>query len=424
MARSLRLWLYLLLARRPGAPPRAGGAVLALPPSSADGPLLWLHSDPATPLASLGHLSRQMLRARPNLRFLITQQETPPELEHFPPGSLSEALPADRFPDLRAFIARHQPSMILVTGLSLPPALIEFARVEGLSTVLLDSRLAVGSRPPWRWRRRMAAALLQRVTLILARDRETATALGTIARAPLPIEVTGRLEETNEPLPASEAEREVLANQLRGRAVWFAVHCPEQEEAAVIAAHARALRLAHRMLLVIAPADPGGITRIEASLDAAGMSHSRRSRDQEPTEDVQVFIADSEGELGLWYRLAPVTFMGGTLIAGGTGRNPMEPAALGSAIVHGPNPGPYPEAYARLAEAFAARAVSGLDSLSQSIADLISPDKAAFLAHNAWAASSGGAEVTERVMQIVFARLDAAPVRSSAPIQQAAGVLA
>lgn len=112
-------------------------------------------------------------------------------------------------------------------------------------------------------------------------------------------------------------------------------------------------------------------------------------------------------ELGLWYRLAPVTFMGGTLVPGGSGRNPFEPAALGSAILHGPHPGPYPEAYALLAEARAARLVAGPDALAEAVTELIAPDRAALLAHNAWAASSGGAEVTDRVAGAVLAALDA-----------------
>ena len=83
-----------------------------------------------------------------------------------------------------------------------------------------------------------------------------------------------------------------------------------------------------------------------------------------------------------------------------------QPAALGSAIVHGPDPGPYPEAYARRpTDAFAARRVASGPDLADAITDLIAPDKAAFLAHNAWAAASGGAEVTERVMRLLFGLL-------------------
>ena len=94
--------------------------------------------------------------------------------------------------------------------------------------------------------------------------------------------------------------------------------------------------------------------------------------------------------------------MGGTLTEGGTGRNPFEPAALGSAILHGPHPGPYPAAYARLSAAVAARKVMNAGQLADAVADLIAPDKAATLAHNAWAISSGGAEVAEHVVEVIL----------------------
>ena len=141
------------------------------------------------------------------------------------------------------------------------------------------------------------------------------------------------------------------------------------------------------------------------------MTVALRSRDEDPADDVQVLVADTDGEMGLWYRLAPLVYMGGTLSASGTGRGPFEPAALGSAIVHGPHPGPHPEAYARLAEVFAARLVVDPETLATAVTELIAPDKAAYLAHNAWAASSGGAEVTERVMRLLFDQLDLAKGR-------------
>lgn len=254
----------------------------------------------------------------------------------------------------------------------------------------------------------MAAALLSCFDLILARDEDSAAALRASVRQKLPIKVTGRIEETTEPLRHSEAEREDLAEILQARPVWLAAACPPGEEDAVLAAHSRALRHAHRMLLILAPSHPARAQHLRERLKAEGLTVAVRSRDEDPEDDVQVLIADSEGEMGLWYRLAPVTYMGGTLSEGGTGRNPIEPAALGSAILHGPNPGPYPEAYARLGEAAAARRVGDAAGLAEAVTDLIAPDKAALLAHNAWAASSGGAEVTERVMQMLFALMDSA----------------
>ena len=165
---------------------------------------------------------------------------------------------------------------------------------------------------------------------------------------------------------------------------------------------------AHRLLLIIAPNDPDHGPHLAHKLAAEGLIAAQRAHEEEVLPEVQVMITEGMTELGLWYRLAPVCFMGGTLFAGGAGRTPYEPAALGSAILHGPYPGPYPEAYARLSEARATRQVASSEALAVAVADLIAPDKAAVLAHNAWAATSGGAEVAERIVQIALSTLDAA----------------
>ncbi len=108
--------------------------------------------------------------------------------------------------------------------------------------------------------------------------------------------------------------------------------------------------------------------------------------------------------MGLWYRLSPVSLMGGSLAPVG-GHNPFEPAALGSAILHGPHVANFADIYARLAAANATRAVEGA-TLGATLAEVLEPDVAARMAHAAWEVCSEGAEVTEKAMDLLFAMLD------------------
>jgi 3-deoxy-D-manno-octulosonic-acid transferase len=402
MKRSLSLALYLLAAARGGkgeAPPR---------PLRPEGRLIWVHAGAGATPRSIGQLLRRLCQTRTGIALVVTGDCDKPLVPvDFPDATNFDATPEDRQSDIRAFLEHWQPDLFILAGASLPPAMIVEVRDQDIPALLIDVRVAPGRDWMRLFRGGMAAALLSRFDRILAQDPDTARRLRRIAGRQISVEVTGRIEETRDPLKCNEAERTALAELLQARPVWFAVACPQAEEAAVLAAQTHALRLAHRMLLILSPADPSRLGALKDICHREGWTVAARAEDEEPEPEVQVLLTEGEAEMGLWYRLAPVTYMGGTLMPGGSGRNPYEPAALGSAILHGPHPGPYPDAYARLSEAGASRLVASPAALAEAVADLIAPDKTAQLAHNAWAASSGGAEVTERVMQIILDLMDA-----------------
>ncbi len=417
MGHSLALSLYLLLAR--GGENRAG----ALPAAGADGtgPLIWLQAGSGQRIAGIGHLARRMTRDRPGLRFLVTFDVADHPATDFPAGTVTAATPPDQSGAIAVWLDHWRPALIVLTGDDLPPALIVAARGRGIPVVLADARRP--PQPPRRWypAGAIAAALVPMLSLILAQDPDAAAYYQRLGGPETRIEITGRIEETTDPLPCTEAERDALATLFAARPVWLAMSCPPSEEEAVIAAHSHVLRLAHRMLLILVPTDPARAPALAERLSREGWDVAQRARDEEPEADTQVFITDGETELGLWYRLAPVTFMGGTLAANGGGRSPMEPAALGSAILHGAHVAPYPEAYARLREARATRQVVDGPDLAQALAEVSAPDRAAQLAHNAWAAASGGAEVTDRVAHILA---DLMMAETPTNLRPAAGLVA
>lgn len=399
MTRSTVLWLYLLWAER-GRVPNA--VERRARPS---GSLVWVHGAPGTRPESLRQIATILQRERPGTFSLLTcESGDVPDPELFPATCLSDRSPSERLPDLRAFLDHWHPQACLVIGTSLRAGLIHETHARGIPLLMADAKFDTDPAPIWR--RGLVRSLLNRFARILAQDSASVAALRAAGGPSLGVELGGRIEESTDPLPCNEAERHDNAELLKARPVWLAVSCPIDEEEAVIAAHIHALSYAHRLLLILCPSEPARAPALAQRIADAGLIAAIRAADQEPDANVQVLITDGPSELGLWYRLAPVSYMGGSLSHSGAQRSPYEPAALGSAIVHGPFPGAYPEAFQRLSDARATRPVGDGDELCNAIADLIAPDKAALLAHSAWVTASGGAEVAERVVAATLASLD------------------
>ncbi|MTD99868.1 3-deoxy-D-manno-octulosonic acid transferase [Paracoccus sp. YIM 132242] len=339
------------------------------------GPLLLVHVSPDARVA-FSQVQRRLMRARPDLRILELGDPSP---------SAAEAL------------IRAGPAALLLFGSDLPPGLIDAASRHDLPVILAEARLAPEDAG-WTLRALARRELLRSMRAVLVTDPAShATALRMGADRGC-VAMTGPVAEIRDPLPCSEAERSVMAQLLRGRHAWLAASVPPDEEAAVLAAHHAALAQSHRALLFLAPRDPDRIDPLAEEIEASGLTVARRSRDEDPTDEVHVMLTDGPTEMGLWYRLAPVTYLGGTL--GGddaAARHPFEPAALGSAIVHGPMTQRFATEWQQLGGAGAARQVADAEGLAAAIAELSQPDLIATLASNAWTVSTGGADVTMRI---------------------------
>jgi 3-deoxy-D-manno-octulosonic-acid transferase len=433
MARSLALALHLFLA--------GGGAREPLRdrPPRPEGRLVWMHLSPDTAPAPAAHLARRILNDLRRARLLVTltasDAETAPDVGAFPPGTLAEAIATRQIAAARSALTHWRPDVLLLVGDELPPALVVAAAAGGVPMVACDLGLVprpaalgglgtlfgLGGRVPGRG---LLSALLPRFARILVRDHATAERLLRLPMAAAAPVVTGPLEDTAEPLRCAEAEREAMATLTATRPIWLAAAVPEVEEEAVIAAHVHAMRLAHRMLMIFVPATPGRTQAVADRMAREGWVVALRSHEQDPGPDVQVLIDDGESEYGLWYRLAPVTYLGGSLSPGGAARSPMEPAALGSAILAGPQPGRFTREIARLAAANAFRPLRSPADLAEGVAEMIAADRAAQFAHNAWAASSSGIEAADRIALAVVQAVggtEAGPARPRTEVPLTAG---
>ena len=376
------------------------------------GDLIWLHGASVEVLPAMQALARR-LKDEDGIAVLLTGPRPEPRIGTEPAPAAGQlvprAAPGDYPGDVQAFMDHWAPSLIVLAGGEIRPALLHDAAARKVPVLLVEARTPLLMPGREGWFPGLMRGALAGLRQIMVLDDAAARAFRRAGADAAQVQIAGRMEEQSAALPCLEAERAALAQALATRPVWLAAGVPQVEEAAVITAHREALRLSHRLVLILVPEDPARAVPLAAELEAReGWRVALRSADQEPDRETEVYIPDSAAEYGLWYRLAPVTFLGGSLLGDGCGRSPMEPAALGSAIVYGPRPGRFGAAYGRLGAARAARAVASAADLQAGLNDLLSPDRAAKLAQAAWTVASEGVEVTGRVLDLIRQHLDSA----------------
>lgn len=376
---------------------RRGRASRPRPP----GPLVWVHAASVGEAVSMLALIDRLLARYPTLSVLVTTGTvTSAQLlaTRLPPGrACHQYVPVDRPADVARFLDHWRPDLALWVESELWPNLVAATRARRVPLVLLNGRMSERSFKGWQRLPGLIAPLLASFDLCLAQDQVQADRLIRLGAAGA-ISV-GDLKAAAAPLPASETELERLAAQMAGRPRWLAASTHEGEEDAAAAAH-RALRASHRGLLtIIAPRHPGRADSIGASLGAGGLTVARRSRGEAITAATDIYLADTLGELGLFYRLAGIAFIGGSIARKG-GHNPLEAALLGCAVLHGPDMRNCAAMTQALAAAGAALVVADAAALAAAVGRLL--DDAAerdALAAAATGVATGNAAVLDAVLR-------------------------
>lgn len=386
MVQPIGLALYTLGSREPEAraPARA---------PRPRGPLVWLHAASEDPGRALSALARRL--AGDGLAVLLSGPVPQPAAAGR--AVLCDAVPAESPGAVRDFLDHWRPDALVATEGELRPMLVHEAAARGIPQLMVEARAPRFPAGRSGWWPGLMRTTLAAFAQVHALDEPSARAFRRAGAVPKRVTATGRMEQPSAALPCTEAERAALATLLTTRPVWLAAALPEAEETHVIEAHRSTLRHTHRLLLIVAPENPARAAPLaDRMAQVEGWVVARRTAEEEPDPEVQVLMADGTAELGLWLRLAPVTYLGGSLTVG-CRCDPMAPAALGSAIIHGPRSGGHGMALGRVAAAQASALVGSAADLAEALAELLAPDRAARLAQAAWAVASEGADVTDRI---------------------------
>lgn len=363
---------------------RLGRATLARPA----GALVWIHA--VSVGESLSHLPvvERLRSERPDLTILVTSgTRTSAELlaRRLPAGVLHQYAPIDAPAAAARFLDHWRPSLALFIESELWPNLLDAARRRGVRLVLLGARISENSARAWDRAPAAARSVLGLFDLIYAQDLETRDWVEDHGA-----EVAGRLDlkRLAEPLPCDEAELERLAAACNGRKAVVAASTHPGEETMIAAA---IKGLEPRPLLIVVPRHPERGAEVAAELQALGWRVARRSRAETPGPEAEAYIADTLGELGLFYRLADAVVLGGAFREGLSGHNPLEPARFSRPVVTGPHHDSFAEIYADLIAEKAVLIASGGAELKSALqAMLFEPGVADALGRRAEAVASGG----------------------------------
>lgn len=345
-------------------PERLGHASHARP----DGFLVWLHAASVGESLSVLPLITRLCRSAPPPAILLTSGTvTSARLlaDRLPNGAVHQYAPIDRPDAVRRFLDHWRPDLALWVESELWPNLILETARRTVPMLLVNARMSDRSAQRWHRMPRLAAPLLQSFHAVLAQsaaDAERFAALG--ARR---VVNNGNLKFDAPPLPYDEAALQDLRALLADWPLWLAASTHPGEEAVVAETH-RALRgEAQDLLLIIVPRHPERGPELARDLEARGFATTLRSRGERPTAQTEIYIADTLGELGLFFRLAEIVLIGGSIAPHG-GHNPVEPALLDCALIAGPHMDNFEEACTALERASGMERMAEAGSLQRTVA--------------------------------------------------------
>lgn len=373
----LRRWLARRMARGKEDPARIGERFGHAGAPRPAGPLVWMHGASVGESLALLGLIGALRAARPDLAVLVTTGTVTSAAlmkARLPKGALHQFVPVDAAGPVERFLDHWRPDLAIWTESELWPRLVSSTARRGVPMTIVNARMSAGSARTWRrFAPGMARALLSPFAAVAAAEAETAERLRCLGARN--VVVTGTLKGGAAP-PDLPAARAALAEALAGRPVWLAASTHEGEEAAVAEAHRRMAGRIPGLMTLIAPRHPERGPAVLDALRAQGLAASRRGAGAAlPGPSDEIHVLDTLGELGAWLRLAPVAFIGGSLVPVG-GHNPHEPALLGAAILHGPHVFNFAPDYAALAAEGGAVEIASAAALAEAATRLLTDEPA------------------------------------------------
>lgn len=348
-------------------PERFGHASLPRP----EGRLVWVHAASVGEAISALPLIGRLRAEYPALHCLMTTGTVTSAAvmaERLPAGVLHQFVPVDLPGAVEGFYDHWRPDLVLWFESELWPTLISTGARRGVPFVLVNGRLSEASYRRWTRVRFLARDLLARFRLAFGQSAADTARFADLGADP--VHYHGNLKFASDPLPHDPGELERWRRLLDGRPFWLAASTHPGEELLAAAVHRRLAAAHPGLVTLVVPRHANRGPSIAEELRGSGATVALRSNGDPLPAGTGIYVADTMGELGLWYRLASIVFVGNSVATRG-GHNPLEPARLGCAILHGPNVSNFAEITAELDELGAAAAIEDEAGLADMVGRLL-----------------------------------------------------
>lgn len=332
-----------------------------------EGLVVWCHAASVGETNAVLPLICALMEARPDLRVLLTTGTvTSARLAagRLPAGAIHQYVPLDAAEFVAKFLDHWRPSLAVFTEQEIWPNLLFESHARGIPLALVNARMSQASFERWQRRPRVASQLFSRFDVVLAQSDVLAGQFSVLG-APHAFAV-GNLKIDAPPPPVNDGELRRLEAVLAGRPVLVAASTHDGEEAIIASAHRSLAATLHGFLTILAPRHPERGGAIAEALQAQGLAVARRSLGHLPTANTDIYVADTIGELGTLYALAPMAFIGGSLVERG-GQNPIEAVRHGAAVLTGPHRSNFADAYGMLLERGGACEITSAETLAQTV---------------------------------------------------------
>ncbi len=316
--------------------------------------------------------------------------------ERMPKAAIHQFVPLDYLPWVQRFLDHWHPELVLWTESELWPNTLSEIAARKIPAFLINARLSDRSLQGWKRAPGFAREMLAAFTLIIAQsdeDKARFTQLGATG-----VVGAGNLKLAAAPLPVDETALATLRAEISKRPRWLAASIHPGEDTIAAQAHHTVKARHAGLLTIIVPRHPQKAGDMAAAITAMGLKVARRSLSDIIAPDTDIYIADTMGELGLFYRLCDLAFMGKSLAVGG-GQNPAEAAQLGCSLLLGPDMSNFRETSAALIGCKAAVEVRNPAALAAAIEWLLQDSRTrARMSENARAAVARHADAVNETL--------------------------